>query len=575
METSSGAALLFTKELKLNLSLDSLEDCDSVSLSEERRYQSELQDHIYNNEETFCPAREIQHGSTHDFASYTQPGHKKSIDSDLKDYRARLEPYYTSFHPLEMQYSELRYDPEWRRKQTYQSEFPQDDDEEELVESPKYSDLLTPDITHRANTQDSSTVREQNIILASHQKPQPDIQSKDRKNTPTKHTHSLNASDNTKRPLLHQNMGTTDQMTVTEKCDATKRDIVEKNRATLGVRTQKNSYLHLHKKKADESSLDQNRMPATNETLPGTEVKDNNLLKVVSADKTKFTDGHNKELSLKPTRVGGLLSVGSLPILNTVGFSSEHPRYESSNKYFISWNEKPQELTSNRNLGSTRNTLDIHCGLSQETAAIPPTYNLNNYDFLADDNKPLNVVPKKTSIDSSNLTTTEHHKTKPSEREKNSGESWSGHQKGHRMEESNQKVLISYLKQEVKLGGMGPSHTVSQEKKEQLRQQKEYAKFIQERNKNKPMKAQEMTVVQNDSNKGTRKKSLEYAKNIPRPQPQPKTSAEKKEVISEERAITSGSYDNLFPNNKLLEDLKARHKQERMAVAAISALHIL
>ncbi|KAM5132714.1 jhy protein homolog [Mantella aurantiaca] len=135
------------------------------------------------------------------------------------------------------------------------------------------------------------------------------------------------------------------------------------------------------------------------------------------------------------------------------------------------------------------------------------------------------------------------------------------------------QMLISYLKQEVKLGGIGPSHIISQERKEQLRQQKEYAKIIQERNRNKPMKVREMPMVQNDNIKGPRQKSLEYARSIPRPEQSSKAATSEKQLVGGVRRAMS--YDTLLPHNKLLDDLKARHEQEKVAVASISALHLI
>lgn len=242
---------------------------------------------------------------------------------------------------------------------------------------------------------------------------------------------------------------------------------------------------------------------------------------------------------------------------------------EIHTRSFVNWNMKPQELTLNGNLGVTAgDSFDNHYGFSQFkrqslqdfSVTSPATHNFNHDTFLPEHNDPQKNSLSKDSV-------------KSRDRESNTNNNAQQARKGKRVEEKNQKMLINYLKQDIKLGGIGPSYIISQEKKEQLKQQKEYAKIIREHNRNKPMKAREMPIVQDeDNNKGTRQKSLEYARRIPRPQQSPKASSEKQSDGGMRRAM---SYDTLLPHNKLLEDLKARHEQEKVAVAALGALHII
>ncbi|XP_040182067.1 jhy protein homolog [Rana temporaria] len=310
-------------------------------------------------------------------------------------------------------------------------------------------------------------------------------------------------------------------------------------------------------------------------------------LEMGTTEERGSTDGRSKERRSKVTNTESLVSVRK----DKMEFSFGQLRDESQktdslppgrfrNLYlppqedaeiharsFVQWNMKPQELTLNGNLGVTGDSFEQHYGLPQFkrqslqdfSVTSPATHNFLHDTFLPEHNDPQKNSPSKDS-------------TASRDRESNPKNNGQQTRKGHRVEERNQKILINFLKQDIKLGGIGPSYIVSQEKKEQLKQQKEYAKIIQEHNRNKPMKAREMPIVQDDNNKGKRQKSLEYAKRIPRPQQSPKASSEKQSDGGMRRAM---SYDTLLPHNKLLEDLKARHEQEKVAVAAIGALHII
>ncbi|XP_072282756.1 jhy protein homolog [Pyxicephalus adspersus] len=552
-------------EMKSNLSLDSLEDSledyDSDSLSEERRYQSDLQNRIHINEEDF---HHTANGESEELPT-TQGRHEEDKGNAHQEGTVHR---HSRSQAVKSSYSELRYDPDWRRKQSFQDR--SSDDEEEISgESPRYSDLFSPEVP-RPHQPDNTTVRGQNITTTL----QRGVQSKVITNATPQPARHQSGKENAKCVRApHQNKTTTEKRAE----DAARKDFIEKNKATLGVRGQrKSSYLHLYKKSSDESSSDQNNgKPVSSESQPVKEPKGKspigaatgepggpskgpkstnleNLL-LVRKDNMEVYSGPLKDESLKINYFppGGFRNIYLSP--------QEDPEIYTKN--FVHW--KPQELTIQNSEMMAAHTWERHSGLSQpEVQSLqefpipsPVTHNLARDPFFQQHNIPLKNAPSKDSSRGSNP---EDGGQPP--------------RKGHRVEEKNQKMLISYLKQEVKLGGIGPSYAISQEKKAQLKQQKEYAKIIQERNRNKPMKAREMPIVQNDGNKGARLKSLEYAKSIPRPQQSPKVSIEKQADGGIRRAM---SYDTLLPHTKLLEDLKARHEQEKLAVATISALHII
>ncbi|XP_010224994.1 PREDICTED: uncharacterized protein C11orf63-like, partial [Tinamus guttatus] len=74
-----------------------------------------------------------------------------------------------------------------------------------------------------------------------------------------------------------------------------------------------------------------------------------------------------------------------------------------------------------------------------------------------------------------------------------------------------------YSNLNVRLGGLGPDYEAVKEKKEKLRQQKEYAKQIKEHNMKNMTSVQRLPAKPKVTTSVSRQKALEYAKKIPRP----------------------------------------------------------
>ncbi|NXC03382.1 JHY protein, partial [Orthonyx spaldingii] len=124
----------------------------------------------------------------------------------------------------------------------------------------------------------------------------------------------------------------------------------------------------------------------------------------------------------------------------------------------------------------------------------------------------------------------------------------------------------------MKLGGLGPDYEAIKEKKQKLKLQKEYSRQIKEYN------MKNITVVQRSPTKPqvnsvSRQKALEYAKKIPRP----KTfiMRESDQELEEGKVQPQAPTGIILPQIPSLETLWNRHKQEKEAVAAFKALHIL
>ncbi|XP_066495802.1 jhy protein homolog [Tiliqua scincoides] len=130
-----------------------------------------------------------------------------------------------------------------------------------------------------------------------------------------------------------------------------------------------------------------------------------------------------------------------------------------------------------------------------------------------------------------------------------------------------------YVKMDVKLGGLGPDYATIREKSEKIRQQKEYARQVQEHNMANLVNARKPlpTRPENKSSQ-SRQKALEYAKMIPRPKPAPLRPPEQ-EPTNEKRLERTSSRENLPPISSL-ESLQNRHEKEKQVVAAFRTLHI-
>ncbi|NWX84891.1 JHY protein, partial [Nothoprocta ornata] len=125
----------------------------------------------------------------------------------------------------------------------------------------------------------------------------------------------------------------------------------------------------------------------------------------------------------------------------------------------------------------------------------------------------------------------------------------------------------------VRLGGLGPDYEAVREKVEKLRQQKEYAKQINEHNMKNITSVQRSPAKPNVTTSVSRQKALEYAKKIPRP----KTfvTRQPEEEVREERVLSQILRRHHLPQIASLETLQDRHEKEKQVVAAFRALHIL
>ncbi|XP_063799790.1 jhy protein homolog [Pseudophryne corroboree] len=586
---------IYGRGIDLNLSLDSLEDSDTDSLSEERKYQSELQNWISNNEETVFQTTE---GSSH--------GDPKLGDTEVQGTSPpdeRTAHWDSRSQDTPSTYSELRYDPNWRRHQILLNTSPPHD-EDLLDVSFSFSGRLSPDEI----LLNKSAEREELITVPQNPEPLSDVPPKPKRNPATmKPVHSKGARNdewhldvNKARSLAQQ--------------EAAQNDFIEKNKVTLGVRSHKShSYLHMHRRKADESKSDQGSGKSNSASQPVTEMK-HNAHDIPGTTEVGFPNNNVKQTVSISTNMANTSTGTDVTQQERTGFSSGPPAnecpaaatYPHRHVYspgvpkdvYLSA-EEPQvqrkaslhphiisqrlyhDRNTNEKLETVRDTWD-HCsysGLSQtDVQALQEPSVPSSVKCIADHyiSMPNQIIqPKKTPYEGYDLqAATDSSLSDKSECDgglRHSGVIQNQMIKNTQMDEKHQKMLIGYLKQEVKLGGIGPTYTMSQEKKEQLRQQKEYAKLIQERNRSRPIKAREMPVVQNEKHQGKRQKSLEYAKKVPRPQPSPKAPDEMRAEVPERRAM---SHDSLFPQIKLLEELQARHEKEKAAVASLRALHI-
>ncbi|CAM4729870.1 unnamed protein product [Leuciscus chuanchicus] len=124
------------------------------------------------------------------------------------------------------------------------------------------------------------------------------------------------------------------------------------------------------------------------------------------------------------------------------------------------------------------------------------------------------------------------------------------------------------MKQEVKLGGLGPTNTIPEAVAEKIRRQKLYSNVIREQNK-KISRIPSLSAkdpVGND-NKDTvpRRKALEYAKTIAKPKPSPKTKDRNGEQPQNPQETD--------PIHLATLEMLRRHEDEKRAVARFRNIH--
>ncbi|XP_072885861.1 jhy protein homolog [Hemitrygon akajei] len=136
------------------------------------------------------------------------------------------------------------------------------------------------------------------------------------------------------------------------------------------------------------------------------------------------------------------------------------------------------------------------------------------------------------------------------------------------------------IKQDVKLGGLGPDYKSIQEKAKKMKRQKEYAKQIKEQNlrdgcKSSSSPQKQPTSTENKNINSSWKLAKEYAKSIHKPKPLPANSKVANEMLGKEKLTKLGQCVQLDPSeNTMLEMMQDRHEKEKQIVAAFKAMHM-
>ncbi|KAJ8399004.1 hypothetical protein AAFF_G00416710 [Aldrovandia affinis] len=133
------------------------------------------------------------------------------------------------------------------------------------------------------------------------------------------------------------------------------------------------------------------------------------------------------------------------------------------------------------------------------------------------------------------------------------------------------------LKQDVKLGGLGPNYKVTEIEAEKIRQQKQYSNKV--RDHNKSISRIPFLPARNRGGRDTtedeipRRKALEYARSIPKPKPPTEQKSGEK---AGKELILHGHVQYLEPQDlsqlARLEMLQKRHEEEKQVVAHFKAL---
>ncbi|XP_060702719.1 jhy protein homolog [Hemiscyllium ocellatum] len=135
------------------------------------------------------------------------------------------------------------------------------------------------------------------------------------------------------------------------------------------------------------------------------------------------------------------------------------------------------------------------------------------------------------------------------------------------------------LKQDVKLGGLGPDYKSAQEKTEKMKRQKEYATQVKSQNmkpgsKPSPSQLKPPPGIENKTN-SRRKLALEYARNIQKPKPLATKPGDANEKSERSEFPEHSQYAQLDPShNILLAMLQQRHEKEKQIVARFTAMHV-
>ncbi|KAF7241237.1 hypothetical protein EYD10_12279, partial [Varanus komodoensis] len=129
-----------------------------------------------------------------------------------------------------------------------------------------------------------------------------------------------------------------------------------------------------------------------------------------------------------------------------------------------------------------------------------------------------------------------------------------------------------YMKMDVKLGGLGPDYEMIKEKSEKIKQQKKYAKHVQEHNMKNITSTRKPQPRSEIKSAASRQKALQYAKTIPKPKLFVSRPLEQEPEDEKHPAHTLNGAT--LPPISSLESLQNRHEKEKQAVAAFKTLHI-
>ncbi|XP_067289892.1 jhy protein homolog isoform X2 [Pseudorasbora parva] len=126
------------------------------------------------------------------------------------------------------------------------------------------------------------------------------------------------------------------------------------------------------------------------------------------------------------------------------------------------------------------------------------------------------------------------------------------------------------MRQEVKLGGLGPTNTIPEAVAEKIRRQKLYSNVIREQNKKIsriPSLSSKDPVGSDNKDTVPRRKALEYAKTIAKPKPPPK---------SKDRPREQPQYlQETDPIHLATLEMLRRHEDEKRAVACFKTIHAI
>ncbi|XP_074704797.1 jhy protein homolog [Strix aluco] len=296
-----------------------------------------------------------------------------------------------------------------------------------------------------------------------------------------------------------------------------KKNFVEKNKRTLGLRSEKiNSYLQLHSKKQEGVLQEQVTDPKTVDEEPVQSVLPFQTVKMEPEDKWPSQS-----------------SVHSSPTAPCATF-----------QFTQTMERHHQEITR---------LTEAHFADRDLFSLLPP------------------IMPQVESASEVDPESGEGNQVKISRSNSESYLMQMGKQKQPKVRKK-PRSSKAYINLNVKLGGLGPDYEAIKEKKEKLKQQKEYAKQIKEHNMKNIASVQRLPTKPQVISSVSRQKALEYAKKIPRPKAF--TARQSDEEVKEERVLPQTLNGDSLPPITSLETLQNRHEKEKQVVAAFRSLHI-